>query len=195
MISGLELFQEFMASSTNRSSARSFVGAQVVFWAGREGRTAKFSGKLAAMKMVRAIFLHSEAAKRGFDLDVFVASTLVDLYAKCGSVDLARAVLDKFDHRQSSCQAAMALDVFSQMTMLDRSKREIFGTIVAAANACTSMAASEQSSRIPESIDSDGGVCVIKVETIHATARGLSVKLDRFVASICTPSVEHDRGA
>ncbi|XP_024517151.1 pentatricopeptide repeat-containing protein At5g27110-like [Selaginella moellendorffii] len=216
-LSGLELFQEFMASSTDRSSGRSFVAAlkSCSGLAAREERQKKFSGKLAAIKMVsleRAMFLHREAAKRGFDLDMFVASTLVDLYAKCGSVDLARAVFDRLDHRFKTTnpvawnalmlgyvdlgQAAMALDLFSQMMLLDRSKKEIFGdarTIVAAANACTSMAASEQSSRIPESIDSDGGrrrrVCVIKVESlntgmaIHSRARGLGVELDGFVAS------------
>ncbi|EFJ15157.1 hypothetical protein SELMODRAFT_422951 [Selaginella moellendorffii] len=47
------------------------------------------------------------------------------------------------------------------------------------------MAASEQSSRIPESIDSDGGVCVIKVETIHASARGLRIDCGLNTYSKC----------
>eukprot|EP01018_Ginkgo_biloba_P037421 Gb_09407 [translate_table: standard] len=39
--------------------------------------------------------LHGYIIKSGFDLDVFVGNTLVDMYAKCGSIELARQSFNK----------------------------------------------------------------------------------------------------
>eukprot|EP00253_Pinus_taeda_P001255 PITA_01255 len=39
--------------------------------------------------------IHEEIIERGFDSDAFVASALVDMYAKCGSLEEARQVFDK----------------------------------------------------------------------------------------------------
>eukprot|EP00250_Pteridium_aquilinum_P015120 c22392_g2_i1 orf=2-871(-) len=40
----------------------------------------------------RGLELHGEVARTGMERDVFVGSTLVDMYAKCGSVGIARQV-------------------------------------------------------------------------------------------------------
>eukprot|EP01018_Ginkgo_biloba_P002732 Gb_33135 [translate_table: standard] len=43
--------------------------------------------------------VHEEILRRGFESDVFVESALVDMYAKCGSLEKAREVFDKMHQR------------------------------------------------------------------------------------------------
>lgn len=43
--------------------------------------------------------LHAEAVQRGFIADVFVATTIVDMYMKCGSAENAQKVFDKILER------------------------------------------------------------------------------------------------
>ncbi|OVA20251.1 Pentatricopeptide repeat [Macleaya cordata] len=43
--------------------------------------------------------VHSCAIKLGFDSDVFVAGSMVDMYSKCGSLDMARRVFDRMERR------------------------------------------------------------------------------------------------
>eukprot|EP01018_Ginkgo_biloba_P022027 Gb_29768 [translate_table: standard] len=43
--------------------------------------------------------IHEEIMKSGFQSDVFVGSALVDMYAKCGSIQNARNVFDKMSRR------------------------------------------------------------------------------------------------
>eukprot|EP01018_Ginkgo_biloba_P001597 Gb_35884 [translate_table: standard] len=43
--------------------------------------------------------VHEEIIKSGFQSDVFVGSALVDMYAKCGSIEYARHVFDKMHQR------------------------------------------------------------------------------------------------
>ncbi|XP_024538328.1 pentatricopeptide repeat-containing protein At2g33680-like [Selaginella moellendorffii] len=45
--------------------------------------------------------LHSRAASSGYDRDSYVAGTLIDMYAKCGSMDDSQRVFDK-SHRQDA---------------------------------------------------------------------------------------------
>eukprot|EP01018_Ginkgo_biloba_P012920 Gb_21941 [translate_table: standard] len=54
---------------------------------------AKFAALEQGMK------IHEEAIKTGFHSDVFVANALIDMYAKCGSIDKARDVFDKMHQR------------------------------------------------------------------------------------------------
>ena len=37
--------------------------------------------------------------KSGFQFDLFVANALVNLYAKCGSIEVGRNMFDKMDHK------------------------------------------------------------------------------------------------
>ena len=43
--------------------------------------------------------IHEEVIKSGFQPDLFVANALVNLYAKCGSIEVARNMFDKMDHK------------------------------------------------------------------------------------------------
>ncbi|EFJ24877.1 hypothetical protein SELMODRAFT_100511 [Selaginella moellendorffii] len=55
------------------------------------------AGELVKLKSLeRGMVVHSHVASAGCD-DVFLSSTLVDVYAKCGSLRDARAVFDKMD--------------------------------------------------------------------------------------------------
>lgn len=65
--------------------------------------------------------------RRGFVLDVFVGTSFVDMYAKCGRIDFARQVFDKILERDAVSWSAMiagygmhgyvedALKLFEQM--------------------------------------------------------------------------------
>eukprot|EP00253_Pinus_taeda_P000868 PITA_00868 len=81
--------------------------------------------ELAALQQAK--WIHGYIIKSGFDSDVFVGSALVDLYAKCGSIETARQVFDKMLKRNVVSWSAMidgygmygqgdkALEIFSQM--------------------------------------------------------------------------------
>lgn len=43
--------------------------------------------------------IHDQIDSRGLDSDVFVVTALMDMYAKCGSIDSARQVFDKMSER------------------------------------------------------------------------------------------------
>ncbi|XP_024529066.1 pentatricopeptide repeat-containing protein At3g09040, mitochondrial-like [Selaginella moellendorffii] len=51
--------------------------------------------KLKSMALEQGMAVHAQAARNGCELDVFVASTLVDMYTKCGSLLDARRVFDR----------------------------------------------------------------------------------------------------
>ncbi|MQL92183.1 hypothetical protein Taro_024807 [Colocasia esculenta] len=71
--------------------------------------------------------IHAYAIRRGFELDLFVASALVDMYAKCGKLAVARCLFDHIEVKDTglwnaiivgygmhgSCREALRL--FSQM--------------------------------------------------------------------------------
>eukprot|EP01018_Ginkgo_biloba_P022446 Gb_27176 [translate_table: standard] len=51
--------------------------------------------------------LHAHVIKMDFEGDVFVGSALVDMYAKCGSIEIARKVFDKMPERNVVSWTAM----------------------------------------------------------------------------------------
>eukprot|EP01018_Ginkgo_biloba_P004806 Gb_36676 [translate_table: standard] len=52
---------------------------------------------LAALE--QGMEIHEEIIRSGFQSDVFVSNALVDMYAKCGSIENARKSFDKMSHR------------------------------------------------------------------------------------------------
>eukprot|EP01018_Ginkgo_biloba_P030846 Gb_06900 [translate_table: standard] len=53
--------------------------------------------------------LHNYIIKNGFDCHVFVMSALINMYAKCGSIDAARCVFDKISERDVVTWNAMII--------------------------------------------------------------------------------------
>eukprot|EP00253_Pinus_taeda_P001241 PITA_01241 len=50
---------------------------------------------------------HEQVIRRGLELDIFVANALVDMYAKCGSIDAARRIFDRMSVRDVVSWTAM----------------------------------------------------------------------------------------
>jgi pentatricopeptide repeat protein len=99
---------------------------------------------LAALEKGKEI--HEEITKSGLETDIFVASALVHMYAKCGSIDHARNVFDKMRKRDVVSWTAMiegyaihgcgkeALKLFEQMQHCGVKPNHI--TLVGVLSAC-----------------------------------------------------------
>ncbi|KAL7163475.1 hypothetical protein ACSBR2_039563 [Camellia fascicularis] len=74
--------------------------------------------------------VHGFSVVSGFDLDVFLGSSLVDMYAKCGQLEDARKVFDRIPNRNIVCWTSMiagyvqsdlykdAIDLFREMQVV-----------------------------------------------------------------------------
>lgn len=114
--------------------------------------------KNRCLGQVRAI--HSQAMKFGVDLDAFVGTTMVNLYAKCGSLVDARHAFEKMAERNVASWTAI-ISAYAQMgdgnealRLYSRMQQE--GVVpdarafVGALKACSSLAALEEESQIGE---------------------------------------------
>ncbi|XP_024532480.1 pentatricopeptide repeat-containing protein At3g02330, mitochondrial-like [Selaginella moellendorffii] len=127
---------------------------------------------------------HSQLKQRGFHLDICVASTLVDVYAKCGSIAEARDVFDGLRTRDVVSWNAMvcgyvenemseeALQLFQQMQ--DQGFVPDARTYAAALNACSSLEAGGKFCR---------EFCLEKGRAIHSQLKRTPHKLDVFAAN------------
>ncbi|KAI3858754.1 hypothetical protein MKX03_033707 [Papaver bracteatum] len=91
--------------------------------------------------------LHGYITRSGFDKNVFIASALVDMYAKCGNIQIARSIFDKMDSPDMVSWTAMimgyalhgnaneALLLFHKMKM--ENVRPNYVAFVAALTACS----------------------------------------------------------
>eukprot|EP01018_Ginkgo_biloba_P030204 Gb_10726 [translate_table: standard] len=91
--------------------------------------------------------IHDYVIRGGFELNVFVGSGLVDMYAKCGCIDVAQKVFDKMSRRNAVSWNAMitgyamhghgeeALAVFHQMQQLGMKPDRV--TFIAVLSACS----------------------------------------------------------
>ncbi|KAL1561725.1 putative pentatricopeptide repeat-containing protein [Salvia divinorum] len=53
--------------------------------------------------------LHGYVIRRGFDDNIFVASSLMDMYAKCGDIVIARRIFDKMEFQDTVSWTAMIM--------------------------------------------------------------------------------------
>eukprot|EP01018_Ginkgo_biloba_P013141 Gb_38249 [translate_table: standard] len=122
---------------------------------------------LAALE--QGMEIHFEIIRSGFESDVFVQSALVDMYAKCGSIDKARDVFDKMYQRDvvswtamiagyvESGQGVEALQLFQKMQLTGvKPDPNIFASVLPA---CANAAALEQGMEIHEEIIRSGFQC------------------------------------
>ncbi|KAJ7527666.1 hypothetical protein O6H91_16G065300 [Diphasiastrum complanatum] len=120
----------------------------------------KACANLAALEQGKQ--LHSEIRKRGFQSDVVVGSTLVDMYAKCGCTEDARELFDNMSERDVVSWTAMiagyaqnglgkeALALYEQMKQEGMQPNNV--TFVLLLNACASLAALEQGKQLHSEI-------------------------------------------
>ncbi|KAH9288069.1 hypothetical protein KI387_032186, partial [Taxus chinensis] len=129
-----------------------------------------FASILPACAKIRALEqgmdIHRSIMERGFLSDVVIASALVDMYAKCGSIHKARELFDKMPQRNAVSWSAMiagyiqngfigmTLKTFKQMQSVDvKPNSATFASIL---SACSKMGALEQGMNIHESIMEKG---------------------------------------
>ncbi|KAL6319576.1 hypothetical protein AAG906_014252 [Vitis piasezkii] len=62
-------------------------------------------GRLGLLDLGKKI--HGLFTGSGFVLDVFVGSSLIDMYSKCGQIEDARKVFDRIPHRNTVCWTSM----------------------------------------------------------------------------------------
>ncbi|XP_024542630.1 pentatricopeptide repeat-containing protein At2g13600-like [Selaginella moellendorffii] len=173
---------------------------EVSHWkSSRRGNAAALLAALKAASRARDIErgrqAHLEAIHGGLDSSVFVASSLIDMYAKCGRMEEARAVFDGILHRDvvswssiilgyaQNGQGEVALELFVEM---QRAKAEDPSspqapnsqTFVAAIRACSSMIDEKKEGKVRE----DRMACLEKGMAIHARARLGGLDTDGFVA-------------
>eukprot|EP01018_Ginkgo_biloba_P028281 Gb_00409 [translate_table: standard] len=102
--------------------------------------------------------IHADIVKNGLYSDVYLGSALVDMYAKCGSIEDARLVFDEMPERNVVSWNGMiagydqnggsdeALKLFHKMRMEDlRPDQFTFATIV---SACANLSALEQGKQV-----------------------------------------------
>ncbi|KAJ7534651.1 hypothetical protein O6H91_13G104200 [Diphasiastrum complanatum] len=109
---------------------------------------------------------HLDIIKNGFETDVIVGSTLVDMYAKCGSIEDARRVFNNMHERDvvswnamiagyaQQCLGKEALNLYEQMKQ-DGVQPTIV-TYVVLLKACASIAALEEGKQIHSDIIKSG---------------------------------------
>eukprot|EP01018_Ginkgo_biloba_P011676 Gb_36231 [translate_table: standard] len=119
-------------------------------------RVLKACASLAALEQGKQV--HVYIIKTGFESDAFVGSTLVDMYAKCGSVQSARKVFDETPKQHVVSWNAMiagyahggngedALKLFCEIHQVGMKPTRI--TFAGVLSACASLAAVEQGKQV-----------------------------------------------
>lgn len=146
--------------------------------------------KVASMQKGKA--LHAETQQRGFDSDLFIGSSLVCLYAKCGSMADAQAVFDRLSNNRNvviwttmvaayveRSQADKALLLYEEMHL--EAVTPNAWTVVSVLQACCTLAEQEDCVLV------DGQwlrpQCLHKAKAVCAEAKKRGDDGDSFVGS------------
>jgi pentatricopeptide repeat protein len=121
-----------------------------------------FVGALNACANVGALgdgrHVHKQIIESGFEDNVFVGCSLIDMYAKCGSIEDAWSVFNSMPLRDAVAWSAMilghakcgqgqkALELFEQMQQ--EGVEPDYVTFMGVLNACASLGALEQGRRV-----------------------------------------------
>eukprot|EP01018_Ginkgo_biloba_P019747 Gb_26049 [translate_table: standard] len=110
--------------------------------------------------------IHDHIVRTGYESDVFVGNSLISMYAKCGSIQIARDLFDRMPKRDVVSWNAMidgytqtrhaidALTLFSQMQLADVVPDSV--TMVAVLQACAHIGALQQGKWIHDYIIRSG---------------------------------------
>eukprot|EP01018_Ginkgo_biloba_P031203 Gb_23798 [translate_table: standard] len=121
-------------------------------------------------------WIHNYMVKRGLDSHVFVRNSLMDMYAKCGSIEIARNLFDKLSEKNAvswntmiagyaqNGQASEALTLFNQMQLAEVTPDPI--TMVSLLQACVQLGALQQGRQIHDYIIRNG----LEMDVFVATA-------------------------
>ncbi|XP_024518791.1 pentatricopeptide repeat-containing protein At5g27110-like [Selaginella moellendorffii] len=143
------------------------------------------NGMFVNLRRVRAI--HTLAASNCL-VDVVLANTLVDSYAKCGSMVDARQVFEKMEQHTvvswtvlilgyaQNGECEVALELYARMK--DEGCAANLVTILAALKACTGVAEKAFASGTVARTE-----CIWKGKSIHAEAARISVEMNQSVAN------------
>ncbi|KAJ7513974.1 hypothetical protein O6H91_23G021400 [Diphasiastrum complanatum] len=112
--------------------------------------------------------LHSHIIKSGYESDVIVGSALVDMYAKCGCIELAHQVFNKVSERNVVLYSAMIAGYAQQgrgkeaLTLLEQMQREGMKpdevTYVCVLSACSHSGLVNEGFHLFDSLRKDHGV-------------------------------------
>ncbi|XP_057823026.2 pentatricopeptide repeat-containing protein At3g12770 [Cryptomeria japonica] len=103
-------------------------------------------------------WIHSYIIKSGLELDIAVGTALVDMYAKCGSIEIARFLFDNMSNRNviswnamiagyiQNAQASEAVTLFNQMQQGNLKPDMV--SVISVASACANLAALQQGKAI-----------------------------------------------
>eukprot|EP01018_Ginkgo_biloba_P037439 Gb_29879 [translate_table: standard] len=115
--------------------------------------------------------IHCQIVRTGFESHVFVGNSLIDMYAKCGSIDVARQLFDTMSERDVVSWNAMisgfvqngraneALTLFYQMQLADVQPNCV--TVATVLSACAHVGALQQGRWIHDYIIRSGFECDI----------------------------------
>ncbi|CAM6127849.1 unnamed protein product [Calypogeia fissa] len=119
---------------------------------------------IPALKVGREV--HAQIIERGCETDMFVHTSLIDMYSKCGSVLEARAVFDKILTRNVVSWSAMILAYVKSgegkkaftlyQQMLKEGLKPFPSTFLAVLNACASLGSLEDGRRVHSQIIQNG---------------------------------------
>ncbi|XP_049359483.1 pentatricopeptide repeat-containing protein At4g21065-like [Solanum verrucosum] len=159
--------------------------------------------KIGAMH--KAKLVHEYIVKNKFSFDVILGTTMVDMYAKCGSVDVAREVFDGLREKNVITWSAMiaaygyhgqgnkAVDMFPMMLRTGILPNKI--TFVSLLYACSHSGLVEEGKQLFNSMQKEYGVKPdIKHFTCMVDLLGRAGKIDDSLKLIEDMAVEKDEG-
>ncbi|KAF4376624.1 hypothetical protein F8388_025495 [Cannabis sativa] len=123
-------------------------------------------GNLGALR--KGEWLHSYVIQTGFEYDVLVATAVMDMYTKCGSLELARRLFDDTPGKDVVCWSAMiasygihgqgrkSLDVFNDMLRAKVKPNHVTFTCIL--SSCSHSGLLEQGKKCFESMAKDFGI-------------------------------------
>jgi pentatricopeptide repeat protein len=153
-LEAIEMFRQMHLAGVERD-AKTFAGVLPV------------CATLGAMQ--QGMEIHGEVIRSGLESNVFVGTALVDMYAKCERIDIARNVFDKMPQRNAASWTTLiagyaqnghnmeALDIFRQMQQAGvEPDSKTFASVLPA---CANLAALQQGIEIHEEIIRSGFQC------------------------------------